>query len=264
MKSANYVPGVSGWKIHDNGNFELNTSNAGIGGMPDRRQPIVVTAGNWAVSELPASAIEHYAFLGSEISKIPAEYRDTAQVSTQDHSWGGDFSDIRTTLSYTRIETTEEMKARQLKASRAGTRTHFADGCLTFEVDGVTRIRLGNLAAPPPFVVEGDQVFIKGAHVVEGTVTKAKIAASYSVELQLRDDGHYIAAGIGAGIPAEDIDSQFLTSADRFAMDAPCASEVLGKISEIISTTELAADLREQIKGVIREELQPGGILHRK
>ncbi|MFA0994703.1 MULTISPECIES: hypothetical protein [Pseudomonas syringae group] len=43
---------------------------------------ITVTTGEWAASDLPASAIEYYAFIGAEIFKIPAEYRDGAPGSS--------------------------------------------------------------------------------------------------------------------------------------------------------------------------------------
>lgn len=200
MQSHDYVPGVSGWKI-DRGNFELNSARLTVGGLPSDPQLITVTAGEWSESDLPSNGFERYAFIGVELMKIPLEYRDSAEFSTEDISFDHDGSDIRTTLTYERRETAEEVAARQNKAAVAGTTTSFKDGVMTLTVDGVVRLRLVNLAkseAPPPFAVVDGQVFVSEAFVKESSIQN-KISDNWSVKMEL-GDGKYVAAGMGLGI----------------------------------------------------------------
>lgn len=251
MQSSDYVTGVFGWKIDpDSGEFEINSAQIQAGSLPSDPQSIVVTAGSWSEYELPANALERYAFIGAELTSIPVEYRDSAEFVTEDISFDRDGSDVRTTLTYERRETAEEVTARQKKAAVAGTTTSFKDGVMTITVDGVVRIRLGNLAiseAPPPFVVVSDQLYMSESLVKDGSITQAKIIDNWSVKMGLRN-GKYVAAGFGLGLG-----SQCLVSADEFAIKESTdfekalakgdAEVILGLLAGITSKTQLGRDL---------------------
>lgn len=280
MQSNDYVPGVSGWKMYKNGGFELNAPKISIGGLPEQPQLVVVTAGSWSESELPANAIERYSFIGAELLKIPYEFREGAELSIRDESYDAGFPDICTTLTYMRRETAEEVAARQKKAAVAGSRIITKNGVTTITVDGVVRIRLWNLdksEAPPPFVVVDNQVFLGSTFIQDGTIS-AKISDSWTVKKQVTADGKYVAAGLGLG-------SQFLTSTDRFAIkDEPAKTDLSSASSHVdAQATALSAltarvtsigaslavardgsDMPDKVREIIRKELQPGGILHRK
>lgn len=246
IQSSNYVPGVSGWKLdHVSGDFEINSAQIQVGTLPSDPQLITVTAGSWSEYDLPANALERLAFIGAELEKIPAECRASAEFTTEDISFDRDGSDVRTSLTYERHETAEEVAVRQARAKVAGTRITQKGGLTTISIDGVTRFRFGDLTKteqPPPFVVADDQVFIDQAFVV---------------------------AGIGPGLP-----SQFLVSADRFAFNDRSAPDILLDIAGKIGETKLGQELKEQVdllgsnlddrvKSLIRKELMPGGLLHR-
>lgn len=124
---------------------------------------------------------------------------------------------------------------------------------------------LGAKEAPKPFVVVDGVVYISAAEIERASVAAPKLAEDWSVNVQLLN-GRHVAAGIGLGL-----DSQPLVSADRFAINDRDAGKILEELASHISKTELGSALAEQIKPiaetvreVLREELQPGGILHRK
>ncbi|UVL26803.1 hypothetical protein [Pseudomonas donghuensis] len=165
MQSHDYVPGVSGWKI-SKGSIEINSARLSVGGLSCSPQSITVTAGEWSLSELPANGVEYHAFIGAELAKIPPEHRDSAELSTEDISFDRDGSDIRTTLTYSRRETAEEVEARRKRAMVAGSRISLKDGVLTITHDGADLIRLGDLGEP--FIVDSGQVFISQAFVDAG------------------------------------------------------------------------------------------------
>lgn len=276
IQSENYVPGVSGWKFNAlTGDYEINSSNIAVGSLPTDPQPITITAGEWSDPDLPANALERYAFIGAELMKIPTEFRDSAEFTTEDFSFDRDGSDYRTTLTYVRQETQEEAKARQEKAKVAGTRTVRAGGCTTVIVDGVVRYRIGNLDAPvpdpgqpEPFKVDGDKVYISEAAIKDAAI-RSSFTANWLVRVQEGTGGRPYFAGLGLGYP-----SQFLVSADRFAINGRSASDILRDIASLVGETKLGQDLKEQadplgsnladhVKAVIRKELMPGGLLHR-
>lgn len=130
------------------------------------------------------------------------------------------------------------------------------------EVNGDVRVVLSEAAEdkpePKPFIVVDSVMHISEAEVERAKIAKIKIKQDWSLKTVLLD-GRHVLAGIGLGV-----DQQFLVSADKFAVNGRCGTDMLDELTAIISTTELAADLREKIKEVIREESQPGGILHRK
>lgn len=265
IQSENYVPGVSGWKLNPGGDFEINSSSIAVGSLPSDPQPITITAGAWSDYDLPANAIERYAFIGAEVAKVPAEYRDSAEFTTEDISFDRDGSDYRTTLTYVRQETHEEAKARHEKAKVAGTRLALVGGVLSISHDGVLRAKIGDLQKgeqPLPFVVVGGTTYISHAFVDGASIGLA-------AELE---------AALSSGL-----DSQFLTAAEKFAIKYPTEFErrlaggvdaVLDALAGKIDETKLGQDLKEQadllgsnladqVKVLIRKELMPGGLLHR-
>jgi hypothetical protein len=203
MQSKSYVLGVSGWKLDETtGDFELNSADSDAGYASSVPQKVTVTCGQWSEYDLPANAMERYAFIGAELAKIPAEHRDSAEFSTEDFSFDRDGSDYRTTLTCERLETPEEVAARAEKAKVAGTRITNKGGVFSIHQDGVLRIRIGNLSSVElvtPFVVVDGEAFLSAAFIEDSTVTAAKIASNWSVKMDLRD-GKYFAAGIGVGV----------------------------------------------------------------
>jgi len=228
MQSADYVPGVFGWKI-ENGNIELNAATITAGGLPSGPQLIAVTAGEWPDSELPSNGIEYYAFIGAELAKIPAEFRDSAEFKTEDLSFDRDGSDCRTTLTYVRQETQEETAARVKKAKTAGTRISLADGVLSITHDGVMRTQIGGLhkeEKPQPFVVVDGVVYMGEALIKDASISD-KLGANWSMKMQVNTQGQYVAAGIGLGI-----DSQLLVRADKFRIKCMCGGGPAGFVPE--------------------------------
>lgn len=142
MQSHNYVPGVSGWKLHPKGDFEINSSGKSSSAAP---QMITVVAAEWRDEELPSNAIERYAFIGSEIAKIPAEYRGSAEFSSEQDVYGDTLFDSRTILIYKRLETAEEASTRHMHGGHPATSTQLERGVLTVRVNGVIRLQIGTL-----------------------------------------------------------------------------------------------------------------------
>lgn len=217
IQSSNYVPGVSGWKFSSvTGEFEINPVRPS---QSVEAQMITVTAGEWSEYDLPANAIERYAFIGAEVAKIPSEYRDKAEFATKDFSFDCDGSDVRTTLTYDRPETPEEIVLRLEKAKVAGTRIVNAGGCTTVIVDGVVRQRFGDLSAPvdiEPFKVVDGVTYVNEAFVADGSITKTKIANEWSVRVELSPNGQPYVAVFGVSIGAAgEFKSDIITQAPK-------------------------------------------------
>lgn len=236
IQSANYTPKSScgkhgdGWKLDlASGDFEIN----GPVVQPPKPRMVTVTVGEWAESDLPANAKALMAFLAEQVEKVPAEYRAEAEFATEDISFDRDGSDIRTTLTYERPETADEASARV--QARSGTSINLEKGKLTVSHGGVTRAVISGLGQP--FAVDGDQVYISEAFIDEGSIGTGPVALpesqcvvsahEFAVKMQLNPRGHYVVAGIGLG-------------ANR---DEPSPNE--------------------WVRQILREELQPGGMLHR-
>ncbi|RXT63061.1 hypothetical protein [Pseudomonas syringae] len=201
MQSHDYVPNVSGWKLDEvAGEFEINSARISVGGLPEQPQMITVTASEWAARDLPENAWEYYAFIGSEITKIPAEYRASAKISTSDESYEPGFADIRVMLTYERRETAEELSARMKKSKGAGYSIKKEGDKFTFSHDGVPRIVLGNLdkadeKIETPFAVEGDQASLAQAFIDAG-----KLSPDWVLRTTTNAAGQTVLAGVGAGL----------------------------------------------------------------
>ncbi|KAA0983310.1 DUF1983 domain-containing protein [Pseudomonas sp. ANT_J28] len=122
---------------------------------------------------------------------------------------------------------------------------------------------------PNPFVVIDGVTYISQAEVERASIASLNNHHMWSVKMQITQDGKYVAAGVG-------LDSQFLVSAEKFAIKEPgefekargkWADAVLEFIGNIIKDTDLGATLSspiaDQVRDVIRAEIKPGGLLHR-
>lgn len=274
IQSVNYTPKTpcgkkgSGWKLDlASGDFEINGPDIQLGSLSPEPQLVTVTVGEWSESDLPNNAVERYKFIGDQVMKIPAEHRDSAEFSTEDISFDRDGSDIRTTLTYERPETAGEASARS--QARMGTSIKLENGKLTISDGGVPRITLGRL--DQPFIVDGDRAYISEAFVDEGSIGTAH---EFAVTMAKNANGQYVSTGLGLGIDptwGETKDGQ--TDMER-AIEKGDAAEILRLLSSTITETRLGHDLRggiakiaapaETIRQVIREELRPGGMLHRR
>ena len=175
MQSNDYVQAMSGLLFNlKTGEFELNTTKLQVGALPSNPQQITITAGEWPDNELPSNAIERYAFIGAELEKIPAEFRESAEFTTEDFSFDRDGSDYRTTLTYARQETQDEAKARHEKTKAAGTRISLVGGVLSISHDGGLRTQIGGVQRdekPAPFIIVDGVMYINGACIKEASLT---------------------------------------------------------------------------------------------
>ncbi|WP_095067904.1 hypothetical protein [Pseudomonas sp. Irchel 3A18] len=118
-----------------------------------------------------------------------------------------------------------------------------------FEIRGGSErpVRIGNLDKAPspkaepqapdpkPFIVVDGVTYISGAEVERQAIAKLKLAQGWSVKAALLD-GRYVFTGVGVGPRSQVSADQFVTDADSFA---------------------------DVVRKVLREELRPGGLLHR-
>ena len=220
MQSQNYVPGVSGWKLDPKtGDFEINTCTLGSIGGSAERQTVSIEVRSYSKYDLPKNAANLLQFMEAELQKVPEEFRHAAEFEEFDTSYGDDSFSPRLFLSYSRLETEEELADRLERAKQAGVKVDLSKGVLTISQGGVPRVRIGELnmdVLSQPFVTDQGQVFISHASVHDAAETGAKLAPMWSVKMQVTANGQYVAAGIGLGI-----DSQLLVSAAKFAVGKP-------------------------------------------
>ena len=217
IQSANYVPGVSGWKLEQDGTFEINSCILGGVAKAPERQTVSVEVASWSKYDLPKNVANLLQFMQAELQKVPDQYRHAAEFEEFDASYGDESFNARLFLSYSRLETEEELADRLEKAKVAGTRVSIKNGEMIVTHDGVVRFKIGNPdqpepEKPQPFKVDGDQVYINEAFI-EDAVLDSKLAASWSVNTQVLANGQYYSAGVGLGLP-----SRFVVSADRFGV----------------------------------------------
>ena len=174
MQRNAYVQAMSGFLFNPStGEFELNTARLQVGALPSDPQKITITAGEWPDNEVPSNAIERYAFIGAELEKVPAEFRESAEFTTEDFSFDRDGSDYRTTLTYVRQETQDEAKARYEKTKAAGTRISLVGGVLSISHDGVLRTQITGLQKdekPAPFIVFDGVTYISASCIEEASL----------------------------------------------------------------------------------------------
>lgn len=202
MQSADYVPGVSGWKM-ENGLIELNGGPHG----PVRVGDLEASEMRPSEAQLAAICLTRQDLAEPFIVVDGVTYISQALV---------DGSSIASRI-------TEEASARASADESLAGRTGALEAALAE----------GNLKAQ--FLVSSDRF----------AVTMAKNAA-----------GQYVCTRIGVGIETE----QKPTGAD----------EVLQLLSAQISQSRLGLELQSKIdamdsvRDVIRQELKPGGLLHRR
>ncbi|MFV7431007.1 hypothetical protein ACNPNU_05060 [Pseudomonas shirazica] len=244
LKTIDYVPGVSGIRLDlKTGAVEINGGRLAAGSLPSEPQMITITAGEWAESDMPANAVERYRFIGDQLMAVPDQHRGSAEFSTEDISFDRDGSDVRTTLSYQRLETAEEVAARV--SSPADSVVISERGDVTVTSGGRVIARFGcwkevDQPTEQPFAVEGGKVFVSQSAIERAT---------WRVCLALDGEGRYVAAGIGAGVEPS---------------TESAISEALASAAFISPLSFRFTDPAEHIRQVIREELLPGRLLHRR
>lgn len=279
MQSADYVPGVAGWKIHDHRRLVLDDGNCRIHAEvkmistagPDQtndeaaqaiRNVVVdtppqpdhrVTACEGKVSELgaPITAQGHaITSLSNTIthetsSRVSADNALATHIGALSCNLQDNRADARaTSFLTTRIASAEEST---LEIDPGQTFEPLRIGTVVFRGEAARQIRAaqtvlraagaGQLevvkrANEPgePFVVIDGQVFIAKS-AVESAVTNP---SQYTVKLTMNEQGHYCFAGIGFG-------------------ESTVASEL-----------KLGPSLEADVRRLLRNELQPGGILYRR
>lgn len=208
IQSSDYVPGVSGWKLNNlTGEFEFISCAGEKADKAPEPKMVSVEVASWSKWDLPKNAANLIQFMEAELQKVPEQYRHAAEFEEFDASYGDDSFNTRLFLSYSRLETEEEVAHRLKKARVAGTRVVKAGGCTTIICDGVVRVRYGNLDAPlpepeqtRPFAVEDDQGFVGEAAVQAAAIDTCKIGPIYSLKMQRAAGGQYFATGYGLGV----------------------------------------------------------------
>ncbi|RZI91441.1 MAG: hypothetical protein EOP15_00995 [Pseudomonas sp.] len=213
--------------VSESGAVEIDLKSGAfkLGALPNEPQTITVTAGDWSASELPANALEFYKFIGDQVIKIPVEYRESAELTTRDESFDKYLPDLRTTLTYRRLETDHEAAERAAFEAGSGVRVSGAEITILSAGKVVARLSSmppeGEAAKVLPFVVEGGQVFVSAPLIEEAT---ARVHAA--IKTATTESGLKVVTGL-------------------------------------ISETGLCEPLADTIRQVIRDELKPGGMLHR-
>ena len=227
VQSSNYVPGVSGWKLNHDGTFEISSCTLGSAAKAPERQMVSVEVASWSKYDLPKNAANLLQFMQAELQKVPEQYRHAAEFEEFDASYGDESFNARLFLSYSRLETEEELADRLAKAKLAGTRVSINNGLMTVTHNGVVRFKLGKLdqsepEQPQPFKVQGDQVFINEAAIKDGMIVDpARFGITKDGQTELE---------------------KALASGD--------ASAILELLASKIDETRLGQELKERIDGI--------------
>lgn len=199
MQTHDYSSGATGLKINlQTGAVEINCARLQIGSLPNDPQLVTVNAGEWPDNELPSNAIERHKFIGDQVLSIPDEYRASAEFLSNDFSFDRDGSDYRTTLTYQRRETTEEVEARLNKAKAFGSSIKLVGGVMTVIHDGVVRFQITGMPdvkVPGSFIVVDGVTYLNQAFVKESCI-KGNVSAQFTVKPHLLND-RLVMAGIG-------------------------------------------------------------------
>lgn len=208
IQSSNYVPGVSGWKLDFlTGELEISSCTLGSAANVPERQIVSVEVASWSKYDLPKNAANLLQFMQAELDQVPEQYRHAAEFEELDASYGDESFNARLFLSYSRLETEQELADRLERATVAGTWTVTPGGCTTIICDGVVRVRFGNLTAPLPepeqpelVKVDGGEVYISQAFIKPASIASPR--APWGVKLRPNDKGQYVAWGFGLGVEA--------------------------------------------------------------
>ncbi|PLV13062.1 hypothetical protein [Pseudomonas guariconensis] len=256
IQSADYVPGMSGYRLDlKAGVMEINSGHMAVGSLPSDPQMITVTASEWPESEVPAGAKARLAFLQEQIGKVPVEFRADAEFSTEDISFDHDGSDIRTTLTYRRLETDQEAAERVARQAGPGM-TINADGvCIT--ANGKVVVRLGRCMdderpAEQPCRDDDSEGELRDALADwkpgEGLLAGKLLTTAdrFAVTMAKSANGQYVCTGVGLGIDPAQGETKDGHDLKR-AIEKGDATEILSLIAGQIARTELSQALREEI-----------------
>jgi predicted phage tail protein len=225
------------------------------------QKTVSIEVADYSDSSLPTNASDLLAFWEAELQKVPAEFRESAEIKRFNASYEGDWDEWRTTLEYSRLETAEEQSEREAKAANAGTRILFGNEQIELWRDGHVVIRMGNI--DKPFVVSGDQVFINDALVKHAGVTAlSNTLPGYAVKAAVSTAGQAYVAGFGVGLAGDGKCAAHATSvltarvtgennepASDFekALAEGDAGKILDRLAGTISETALGKELTAQI-----------------
>ncbi|WP_059395527.1 hypothetical protein [Pseudomonas putida] len=237
MQSADYVPGVSGWKIHDHIRLELNEGNSRV----HAEVKMITIAGPGQTNDQAAQELSQFlkSYTSEEASAVTClSSRITAEISARAHADMALASRIDSVQSFTNPaelhvkpeEAVEPLRmgkvvfhgetARQIRAAQTALREA-----------GVGQLEVVTRASEPgdPFFVIDGQPFDNKATVESAAIDPC----TYSLKVTMGDDGRFYIAGVGIGV------------------------------STVASELNLGPSLEKDVRRLLREELQPGGILYR-
>ncbi|RRW54827.1 hypothetical protein EGJ51_22735 [Pseudomonas fulva] len=238
MQSADYVPGVSGWKIHDHVRLELNEGNRRV----HAEVKMITTAGPGRTNDQAAQELSESlkSYTPAEASAATAlTSRTTGEASARadaDMALASRIGSIQCSLNTSADlhvkpeEATEPLRmgkvvfhgetARQIRAAQTVLKSAGAG-----QLEVVKRVE----DPSSPFVIIDDQVFITDAMVKSATIDPC----TYSLKVTMGDDGRFYIAGVGIGV------------------------------STVASELNLGPSLEKDVRRLLRDELKPGGMLHR-
>lgn len=159
MQSHDYLPGLSGRKLDSfSGEIEIKSCTLGSAATAPKRQMVSVEVASFSKYDLPKNAGELLALMQAELQKVPEEYRHVAEFEEFDASCGEESFNARLFLSYSRLETEEELADRLEKAKSA---SKLVVSCDRLEISAGGHVMIV-MAAEPPFVLHADTCLING------------------------------------------------------------------------------------------------------
>ncbi|PHN66482.1 hypothetical protein AO268_22485 [Pseudomonas sp. ICMP 8385] len=231
LQSHDYVPGMSGLKIDlKAGTLEINSCTLGSAAKAPERQMVSVEVASWSKYDLPKNAANLLQFMQAELERVPEQYRHVAEFEEFDASYGRESFNARLFLSYSRLETEQELADRLEKAKVAGTHICIKAGVIEISHDG---------ALAPQFTVNTELVssFARGGD--DGSLADA--ISNWHTGTALK------AGGVASALNA-----------------VSSASDEPRHVAQLVVDVEgFEADFAKVVKDVLRSELLPGGLLHR-
>lgn len=260
MQSADYVPGVSGWKINQHF-MEINGHPWGSTRIGDLDAALAERTGSARKYTSANGAVEFDCATGAiKLGPVGVGLEDHASLCIDP---GQEVKPLRMGKV-----TFYGESARQIRAANA-----------VLQSAGAGQLEVVKRANEPgePFVMIDGQMFISQAAIDD------QVRDAPSVKLTVNSQGKYVAAGIGLGVGASVEPVQSDTDwAPGKALEAGAVLECLArKISETKLGRNLEAEiaslqgrldaldvaLADRIGSVVakalRDELKPGGMLHR-
>lgn len=256
MQSADYVPGVSGWKIHDHVRLVLNEGNrrihaevkmittAGPGQTNDQAaQELSDSLKSYSPAEATAATALTSRITGEASARADADMALAQRIGSVQCGLAG-VADPSATCTLSSRKFSEGVAEVHIKPEEAVEPLRM--GKFVFHGETARQIRAaqtvlhqagaGQLEVvkrvedpSSPFVVIDDQVFITDATVKSAAIDPC----TYSLKVTMGDDGRFYIAGVGIGV------------------------------STVASELNLGPSLEKDVRRLLRDELKPGGILHR-